>query len=457
MAQFRYSSESNHFVPSIAEVMSRRGDIEAQRAQQVANAQARATEARGNAWGGAVQSVGQILGAGVQQYAQQRQETQVQQQGQAQDQLFMKLMSRDQPPDPREILQIYGPERGMKIAQGLHAFAELHSGDVKDARDTAGRLAIGLKSLSPQMQSKLWPDVRTAAIKGGLAGPEAIPDQPMPEFLDAIIAWSSGKEPAKAEPVKTREIRTKNPDGSETIRVIEDAPGFEAQSAAPVKEPEKPAAPTPTSLALEAAKGDPVKALRILRDQNASQARPDYQWVTRNGQALEIPKGTARAGDVPFSPPKSTSETAQDRQRKGRLDSARGFLERLNELRTNINTKVGPQAGLMGMARQGAAAIGLDPDVAEYERIRAAGGRALAVAIMGAQNLSDADAAAWANMLPGATIDAVTAKRLTDQIGKMLEETDDAPSGPVTIKTKTTDIPDQDWSTVNGIRIRVKR
>ena len=200
---------------------------------------------------------------------------------------------------------------------------------------------------------------------------------------------------------------------------------------APVNKP----APTPTSLALEAAGGDPLKALALIRSQNASQAQPDYEWVTRNGSPIQIRKGTAQPGDVPYKAPESTSETAQDRQRKGRLDSARGFLERLNELRTKINTNMGPRAGLTGMARQAAGAVGLDPDVAEYERIRAAGGRALAVAIMGAQNLSDADASAWSNMLPGARIDEVTAKRLTDQIGEMLEDTDTGPrkDGPVVV------------------------
>ena len=69
--------------------------------------------------------------------------------------------------------------------------------------------------------------------------------------------------------------------------------------------------------------------------------------------------------------------------------------------------------------------------------MRDAGGGGLAVAIMGAQNLSDADAAAWSNMLPGARIDAVTAKRLTDQIGKMLEETDTAPASATPATTDT--------------------
>jgi hypothetical protein len=150
--------------------------------------------------------------------------------------------------------------------------------------------------------------------------------------------------------------------------------------------------------------------------------QPDFEWVTRNGNPVQIGKGTAQPGDVPYRAPTSVSDNALDRQRRARMNAAKGFLERLNTLREKINTKMGPAAGISGTVRRGGAAVGLDPDVAEYERIRAAGGRAVAVAIMGAQNLSDQDANAWAGMLPGATVDRETARRLMEQVATMLDD-----------------------------------
>jgi len=147
----------------------------------------------------------------------------------------------------------------------------------------------------------------------------------------------------------------------------------------------------------------------------------DFQWVMRDGKPAEIRKGTSLPGDTPHVAPKTVSEDAQDRQRSARVEAAHGFLGRLNVLRKKINTKMGPEAGIAGTVRKGKAAIGMDPDVAEYQRLRAAGGRSLAVAIMGAQNLSDADAEAWANMLPDATTDEDTAGRLTSQVETMLD------------------------------------
>ena len=410
------------------------GDLLRLRGRNQADAELRAGEIQARMWSDLGQNIGNTI-TGIQRERQeapiraqeaesralalqgQRQQVEQGERLNRQDTAFMALLEQQPNPDPREVMSIYGPQRGMQIAQGLSAFGELQTGAVKDARDTAGRLAIGAKALAPQLRQSMWPAIRGAAIKGGLGTEQDIPEQPTDDYLDAVIGWASGKEQAQAESGFTLSPGQQRfgPDGKPIASVA--------------AAPDKPAAPTPTSLALEAAGGDPMKALQLMRAQNASQAQPDTEWVTRNGETIQIRKGTAQRGDTPYQPPRSTSETAQDRQRKGRLDSARGFLTRLNELREGINTKIGPQAGLTGLARQGAAAIGLDPDVAEYERVRAAGGRALAVAIMGAQNLSDADAAAWANMLPGARIDSVTAKRLTDQIGRMLEDTatDSAP------------------------------
>jgi hypothetical protein len=165
---------------------------------------------------------------------------------------------------------------------------------------------------------------------------------------------------------------------------------------------------------------------RMLNKPSAADAKK--QWVMRGGVPVETDQ--TQPGDTPYRAPQSISENAQDRQRKARTQAAKGFLDRLNTLREKINTKMGPAAGIGGTARRGAAAIGLDPDVAEYERIRAAGGRSLAVAIMGAQNLSDADASAWAGMLPGATVDKETAKRLMDQVGTMLTSMDEGGAPP---------------------------
>lgn len=60
---FQYQDSRAPAAGSIAELMLRRGDIAAQQAQQVGAAQARAAEARGNAWASAAQNIGQSVAA----------------------------------------------------------------------------------------------------------------------------------------------------------------------------------------------------------------------------------------------------------------------------------------------------------------------------------------------------------------------------------------------------------
>lgn len=187
--------------------------------------------------------------------------------------------------------------------------------------------------------------------------------------------------------------------------------------------PDRPAPPErPITLSPGGALVEPGTGRIITRipDRPTAGDKVNKTWVLRNGQPTFTGEDQVQPGDSPYRAPQSTTETAQDRQRSARVDAAHGFLGRLNELRQRINTKMGPAAGLTGLVRRGGAALGMDPDVAEYERERAAAGRALAVAIMGAQNLSDADAAAWAGLLPDARTDEQTAQRLMQQVEKQL-------------------------------------
>lgn len=63
MAPFQYDTYRNAQAGSIAELMARRGDIAAKRAESVGQIQGRAAEQSGNAWAGAIGNVGQTVAA----------------------------------------------------------------------------------------------------------------------------------------------------------------------------------------------------------------------------------------------------------------------------------------------------------------------------------------------------------------------------------------------------------
>lgn len=257
-------------------------------------------------------------------------------------------------PDPRGAIAILGPDRGLKAFEGIKAYHELQTGAVKDARDNAGRLALGVKALSPAMQAQMWPSIRTAAIKGGLGSEQDIPEQPSAEYLDAVIGWATG-EPAPA-PAKTptREIKVRNADGSETIQIVEDAPGFSATSAAPL--------PANLDAAIMAAynKGDQGEVNRLLglkgRDAAATRA-PETQEARRERQ-LRIKKLEL---DL---------QKAQDAPDNEKLAAALPVFDEITELSKRIFTSdKGPITNIIGAWRTGAARMNLDNDVNEYQSL----------------------------------------------------------------------------------------
>ncbi len=422
----------------LADLVREQGRNAAETALRGGQIQAQLWGDLGNQIGGTLRDLVQVGQAERVRKDEQQAQKDQQAQAQRQDAAFVGLFERY--PDgllpPREVIAIYGPQRGTQVLQGLTAFHELTTKSATDARDAAGRLAVGLKALSPDMQKQMWPAVRQAAVKGGLAAEDQLPTAFDPKLIDGVIGWATGKGPES--PNLIQRDPTKDLVNSATGAVV----------TAGVPEPPKPDKVTfgaPQPLVINGRtmvvrggsdgktydlQGNPVavnSAAPFVAPSTAQGPKPDWQWVLRNGE--QVYTNDVKAGDKKLGTEVKT-DTAQDRQREARVDAARGFLKRLNELRTKINTKMGPEAGASGYVRRGMAAIGSDPDVAEYERIRAAGGRSLAVAIMGAQNLSDADAAAWANMLPDARTDKDTAGRLTTQVETMLEGMAGTPGAP---------------------------
>ena len=221
-----------------------------------------------------------------------------------QDTAFMALLEQQPNPDPREVMSIYGPQRGMAIAQGLSAFGELQTGAVKDARDTAGRLAVGAKALAPQLRQTMWPAIRAAAVKGGLGSEQDIPAEPSDDYLDAVIGWATGKE---AEAPGAANLR-----GLQTMRAEADL-----MPAAP----EKPGNPTEASLAAAAAAGDPVarRALQFLRDQRQTggdggngDPGPLETIIGPDGKAIRVPRKDA-VGKAPGAGTEKSSSGVQKR------------------------------------------------------------------------------------------------------------------------------------------------
>jgi hypothetical protein len=278
---------------------------------------------------------------------------------------FTDLLSRGMP-DPREVLTIYGPERGSKIAQGLQAFNDLATKRVADAKKTAGDLALGFSQFTPEMRQQLWPSVRQAAIDGGLGTPDTIPEDPTDEFLRGVVVWSQGEAPKQPG---TREIKVRNADGSESIQIVTDTPGQTFQSA-PDPKPMR-------EVVVRGPNGRPVKKLvtedelmqgvEQYQEPRAAQ-QPTYhriETVDDSGNPIIqflTPEEVRRQGGIRTSP-KTTAKASGP----ATVGAILGEIETLSQ---RINTQGGgPVANVSGQIRRGLAGVNLDNEVSEYKAL----------------------------------------------------------------------------------------
>lgn len=220
---------------------------------------------------------------------------------------------------------------------------------------------------------------------------------------------------AERERPKTREIKTRNADGSETVRVIEDAPGFEATST-----------PADTrSLQLQAndalKRGDANEYRRIMRviqdeakasrDPNAGLRDPletNTTWAVDPRDGVTKPMTLAEARRIGAT----QAPTAEMRNKEAGKRTAARAVTAVKDLGSRIITKVGPAQRADAITRGAEAVFGNDPEFRTYQDSRMALAGTLAVEQQGSR-VSDADVKAlWLPMVPDAYRDTAESYKL---------------------------------------------
>ena len=281
-----------------------------------------------------------------------------------QDAAFTALLEQQPNPDPREVMRIFGPQRGAAIAQGMAAFGELSQQKVTDARDTAGRLAIGIKALSPALQASFWPSIRQAAVQGGLGDEQSIPEQFMPEFVEAVIGWASGKGP-EAPPALMQRDPTRD--------LVDPRTGQVVSSGTPAA-PEAPQVGSFEDYVTQrfGARPTPAQMTQARKDYKQSDDRPLVPVVIQTGagpQLLDRTTQTASAITGPEGTPIGLAPTEGERNERRQYSKAKPIFEAISELSERINTGQGALAKLTGSVARAKASVNLNDDVAEYESL----------------------------------------------------------------------------------------
>jgi len=234
---FQYTPYQNRYVGSIADLMGRGRDAEAQALITAANAQAQAAQASGQAWGGAIQGIGNTIAAipGQMQAQQDRKLAledraleRAERQGnidytaartgalEAQDvrsvseaaraaEREIRLKSVLGNPDGytwEDIVGVVGLEKGIEIATGL-ASLQVDPPEPLSLEDRSTHLRNimrGFNALSPEMQIEQWPAARARALANTALGlnPADIPVEFDPAWFTQMLNF--GVEPTAPAP-----------------------------------------------------------------------------------------------------------------------------------------------------------------------------------------------------------------------------------------------------------------
>lgn len=149
--------------------------------------------------------------------------------GQAQDAAFRQAMLAG---DDDALAQV-DPERASTYIRGRDA---LTAGKIKNYDDVQRALAHKTQALAviPDADKPAaYQQAITELTQAGILKPGSVTPEFDPVAFQVMLAHANRIAPPTEK--KTREIKVRNADGSETIRIVEDTPGFTTTSAADVK------------------------------------------------------------------------------------------------------------------------------------------------------------------------------------------------------------------------------
>jgi hypothetical protein len=362
---------NSQYAPQIARLLMEQGQTAA---QQQAD--------RGRIWGGAVQGIGQQVSRRLSDLMREKQEAPIRaQQAESRD-LTLRGLRRDdaaaareveqaealkRAQSPEEIMQILGPERGPKVLQGFAALKEQNQKSFASTQQLIGTVAMANKALPEPMRQEAWDESISMLAQRGLITPEDAPKTP-----DEAIAWVLAQQPKK-----TREVKTRAADGTETIQIVEDVPGKTFTSTPEVKK-HKVTVPGPDGKPLEKlvteeelttgvegyraptqpAQPPPVQAREVL-DDNGTPVMATFDprartWTNADGKPIKNPR-----------PVPSAIEMMDSRK----FEKAGPVLASIDELSEKINTQAGLIAKLSGGAEKAKAKANYNDDVAEYQAL----------------------------------------------------------------------------------------
>lgn len=296
-----------------------------------------------------------------------------------QDAWLRQAFSSETPPSPEQLVAGIGPERALPLINGLKA---LHSDPAKDYDSTqkvVRDVLAGMDALPEDLRQQAYPGVRQ-----GLIAKRVITEADAPEQYDA--AWFArvrnyGREPEK---VGTREVKIRQPDGSETTQIVEDKPGQSFTSAAAPQKRSYQAKEvqvngrqmmanfdTESGKFFDPASGQELAGVKPIPPQGPAGGEPLEAVVGPDGKSVLVPRSQAR-GMTPAT--NREKPTEDERKSAGFYKQMRDAITTLDALEDQLSEKELyqiqslPQEGLVGLMNRGELSDGAKRYVRAFEQ-----------------------------------------------------------------------------------------
>jgi hypothetical protein len=270
-----------------------------------------------------------------------------------------------------------------------------------------------VQALPEDVRAQAYPTIRQSAVQSGAITEQDAPEQYDPAWWQQAISF--GSTPTAP---KTREVRTRGTDGTETIQIVEDTPG-QSFTSTPEEKPDTRALNIQLADAIRRGDMPAASAIRraireaadASRDPNAGPRDPletTTTWAVDPRDGVTKPMTLAEARRIGAT----QAPTADMRNKDAGKRTAARAVDAVRALGESIITKVGPAQRADAIKRGAEAVFGNDPEFQTYQDSRMALAGTLAVEQQGSR-VSDADVKAlWLPMVPDAYRDTAESYKL---------------------------------------------
>ena len=345
------------YADSIAQLLTRQGDIRAAGAAR-----------SGEIWGNAIGNLGQIAGQAVQGYAQQKEQEKQQKSAEQRQAMFEEAVGAFDPTKPmdtyRKLAVAVGPQAALEFTKGVVSLQNLQKPEAtfEDFKQATEALWRTKQIFGPEYLAQKWPELAPALQAGAKKFlPGADVSQPTPEILAGLDQLHEEFNPKKAGEPKVVGGALVTPEGKELYR-------------APVAPEQTLAEKTTEAQAMSAARARGTASVKPAGG-GESKFSPVAEAVALDWEAgiAQPTTGELRAQASAYirsqgrTPPRQLSVGQQDRVMA--VNTTVDTLDEIEAAYEKVKSKVGPIKYQFAELKQKLPWTASDPDFTEFQRL----------------------------------------------------------------------------------------